>query len=77
MTVILVDPRRPSLVPVEAVELLAGDVQYTEEMPVKVPWSLPSARPVFDRWPKIQPRCCCPPTASIPRCGPGWPPASG
>ena len=47
MTVILVDPRRPSLVPVEAVELLGGDVQYTEEMPVKVPWSLPSARPVF------------------------------
>lgn len=47
MTVILVDPRRPSLVPVEAVELLGGDVQYTEEMPIKVPWSLPSARPVL------------------------------
>jgi XTP/dITP diphosphohydrolase len=47
VTVILVDPRRPSLVPVDAVELLGGDVQYTEEMPVKVPWSLPSARPVF------------------------------
>lgn len=45
MTVVLVDPRRPSLVPVEAVGLLAGDVQYTEEMPIKVPWSLPSARP--------------------------------
>ena len=49
MTVVLVDPRRPSLVPVEAVELLAGDVQYTEEMPIKVPWSLPSARPVLHR----------------------------
>ena len=47
MTVILVDPRRPSLVPVDAVELLTGDVQYTEEMPVKVPWSLPSARSLF------------------------------
>lgn len=35
------------MVPVDAVELLGGDVQYTEEMPVKVPWSLPSARPVF------------------------------
>ena len=46
MTVVLVDPRRPSLVPVEAIELLAGEVQYTEEMPVKVPWSLPAARPV-------------------------------
>jgi XTP/dITP diphosphohydrolase len=45
MTVILVDPRRPSLVPVEAIELLSGDVQYTEEMPVAVPWSLPAARP--------------------------------
>ncbi|MGU3502782.1 nucleoside triphosphate pyrophosphohydrolase [Mycobacterium sp. C31M] len=45
MTVVLVDPRRPLLVPVEAVALLAGDVQYTEEMPIKVPWSLPSARP--------------------------------
>jgi XTP/dITP diphosphohydrolase len=45
MTVVLVDPRRPSLVPVEAVGLLAGDVQYTEEMPIKVPWSLPAARP--------------------------------
>jgi XTP/dITP diphosphohydrolase len=44
VTVILVDPRRPSLVPVDAVVLLSGDVQYTEEMPVKVPWSLPSAR---------------------------------
>lgn len=45
MTVVLVDPRRPSLIPVEAVGLLTGDVQYTEEMPVKVPWSLPAARP--------------------------------
>ncbi len=44
MTVILVDPRRPSLVPVEAIELLTGEVQYTEEMPVAVPWSLPAAR---------------------------------
>lgn len=48
MTVVLVDPHRPSLVPVEAVELLAGDVQYTEEMPIRVPWSLPAARPSHD-----------------------------
>ncbi|MFZ0832270.1 MAG: nucleoside triphosphate pyrophosphohydrolase [Mycobacterium sp.] len=48
MTVILVDPRRPSLVPVEAVALLVGAVAYTEEMPVRVPWSLPAARSVFD-----------------------------
>jgi XTP/dITP diphosphohydrolase len=46
MIVVLCDPRRPSLVPVEAIEHLSGEVQYTEEMPVAVPWSLPSARPV-------------------------------
>ncbi|HWT50375.1 MAG TPA: nucleoside triphosphate pyrophosphohydrolase [Mycobacterium sp.] len=46
MIVVLFDPRRPSLVPVEAIELLTGEVQYTEEMPVAVPWSLPAARPV-------------------------------
>lgn len=46
MIVVLFDPRRPSLVPVEAVEHLSGEVQYTEEMPVAVPWSLPAARPV-------------------------------
>jgi XTP/dITP diphosphohydrolase len=44
VTVILVDRRRPSLVPVEAIGLLTGEVQYTEEMPVAVPWSLPAAR---------------------------------
>ncbi|MGV9798943.1 nucleoside triphosphate pyrophosphohydrolase [Mycobacterium sp. NPDC003449] len=48
MTVVLVDPRRPSLIPVDAIEHLTGDVQYTEEMPVKVPWSLPAARPAYD-----------------------------
>ncbi|WP_082931702.1 nucleoside triphosphate pyrophosphohydrolase [Mycolicibacterium setense] len=48
MTVVLVDPRHPSLIPVDAIDLLTGDVQYTEEMPVKVPWSLPAARPAYD-----------------------------
>lgn len=47
MTVILVDPRRPSLIPVEAVGFLFGDLQYTEEMPIRVPWSLPAARPAL------------------------------
>lgn len=46
MTVILVDPRRPTLVPIEAVGLLGGDVQYTEEMASAVEASLPSARSV-------------------------------
>src|SRR3984893_10064364 len=48
MTVILVDPRRPSMVPVEPIALLAGELAYTEEIPVAVPWSLPAARPVFE-----------------------------
>lgn len=47
MTVILVDPRRPSLVPIEAVGLLAGEVVYTEELPAAVPWSLPAAHPAL------------------------------
>jgi XTP/dITP diphosphohydrolase len=47
MTVVLVDPRRPSLVPVEALGLLAGEVVYTEELPIAVPWSLPAARSVL------------------------------
>ncbi|MGV0051250.1 nucleoside triphosphate pyrophosphohydrolase [Mycobacterium colombiense] len=46
MIVVLFDPRRPSLVPIEAIEHLDGEVQYTEEMPVAVPWSLSAARPV-------------------------------
>jgi len=46
MIVVLFDPRRPSLVPIEAIEYLSGEVEYTEEMPVAVPWSLPAAHPV-------------------------------
>jgi XTP/dITP diphosphohydrolase len=48
MTVVLLDPRHPSLVPVEAIDLLVGDLQYTEEMPIKVPWWLPAARHAYD-----------------------------
>ncbi|MGI9124021.1 MAG: MazG family protein, partial [Mycobacterium sp.] len=44
MTVILVDPRRPAAVPIEAVALLCGEVQYTEDMPIRVQWLLPAAR---------------------------------
>jgi XTP/dITP diphosphohydrolase len=46
MIVVLFDPRRPSLVPLQAIEHLTGEIEYTEEMPVAVPWSLSSARPV-------------------------------
>jgi XTP/dITP diphosphohydrolase len=45
MTVIMVDPRRPTMVPIEAVGLLGGDVQYTDEMAVI--GYLPSARSVL------------------------------
>lgn len=47
MTVVLVDPRRPTLVPIAALALLAGEIVYTEEMPIAVPWSLPAARSVL------------------------------
>jgi XTP/dITP diphosphohydrolase len=47
MTVILVDPRRPTTVPIEAVAFLGGEVEYTEELPVEVAASLPSARAVL------------------------------
>ncbi len=46
MTVVLVDPRRPTLVPVEALALLvAEEVQCTEEVPVQVSQALPAVRP--------------------------------
>ncbi|EUA29938.1 nucleoside triphosphate pyrophosphohydrolase domain protein [Mycobacterium xenopi 4042] len=44
--------------------MLTGEVQYTEEMPVAVPWSLPSARPAHTG---EDARCCCRPTPSIRR----------
>lgn len=44
MTVVLVGSRQRLLVPMEAIELLCGDVEYTEEMPVAVAMLLPSAR---------------------------------
>lgn len=38
MSVILLDPRFPAMIPVEAVAHLRGDVSYTEEVPVRVRW---------------------------------------
>ncbi|MGL4306114.1 MAG: MazG family protein [Mycobacteriaceae bacterium] len=46
MTVVLVDPQHPTQIPLEAVQLIALGVQYTEELPVRVPWVLKDARPV-------------------------------
>ena len=45
MTVILVDPRRPAMIPLEAVALLSGDVQCTEDVPESIRALLPAARP--------------------------------
>lgn len=46
--VILLDPALPGHVPLEAVSRLTGPVFYTEELPVKVAWNLPQARPLLD-----------------------------
>ncbi|GAA1004465.1 nucleoside triphosphate pyrophosphohydrolase [Nocardiopsis tropica] len=48
-TVVLLDPALPGYVPIEAVARLSdGPVFYTEELPVRVAWNLPGARPVLD-----------------------------
>lgn len=47
LTVVLLDSRRPGLVPVAAVGLLAGPLAYTEEV-ATVAGALPGARPVRD-----------------------------
>ncbi|MDN6440060.1 MAG: hypothetical protein L0K27_11380, partial [Corynebacterium nuruki] len=38
MSVVLLDPRFPAMLPVEAVPLLGADIAYTEEVPVRVRW---------------------------------------
>lgn len=38
MSVIVLDPRFPGMVPVEAVPLVGNDVCYTEEVPVRIRW---------------------------------------
>lgn len=38
MTVVLLDPVRPTMVPAEAVEFLNGVVEFTEEVPVRTRW---------------------------------------
>lgn len=38
MSVIILDPRFPAMVPLDAVELLRHDVCYTDEVPVRVRW---------------------------------------
>lgn len=38
MAVVLLDPRFPGMIPVDAVDLLRNDVSYTEEVPIRVRW---------------------------------------
>lgn len=38
MTVVLLDPARPTMVPGEAIEFLSGVVEFTEEVPVRTRW---------------------------------------
>ena len=38
MSVVLLDPRFPAMIPVDAVDLLREDVCYTEEVPIRVRW---------------------------------------
>ena len=38
MSVVLLDPRFPAMIPVEAAKLLQGDVAYTDEVPVRIRW---------------------------------------
>ncbi|CMJ37802.1 nucleoside triphosphate pyrophosphohydrolase [Mycobacterium tuberculosis] len=74
MIVVLVDPRRPTLVPVEAIEFLRGEVQYTEEMPVAVPCRY---QRLVRRTPETTRRCCCRLTPTILLSLLDWPPVPG
>lgn len=43
MTIIQLDPRFPSAIPLEAAPYLEGDVSYTEEVPIRVRWAIADA----------------------------------
>lgn len=43
MTVIVLDPRFPTAIPLEAAGLLTGEVCYTEEVPIRVRWAIADA----------------------------------
>ncbi|MFT3899315.1 MAG: MazG family protein [Gordonia sp. (in: high G+C Gram-positive bacteria)] len=44
MTVVLLDPQHPDMVPVSAVKLLSGPVQVTEDVDASVLWAFPRAQ---------------------------------
>lgn len=43
MTIIVLDPRFPTAIPLEAASLLTGEVAYTEEVPIRVRWAIADA----------------------------------
>ncbi|MFD5867938.1 MazG nucleotide pyrophosphohydrolase domain-containing protein [Corynebacterium sp. NPDC060344] len=43
MTIIVLDPRFPTAIPLEAANLLCGEVAYTEEVPIRVRWAIADA----------------------------------
>lgn len=43
MAIIELDPRFPTAVPLQAAGLLAGEVSYTEEVPIRVRWAIADA----------------------------------
>lgn len=43
MTVIELDARFPTVIPLEAASLLTGEVSYTEEVPIRVRWAIADA----------------------------------
>lgn len=43
MTIIKLDSRFPTAIPLEAVSLLTGEVSYTEEVPIRVRWAIADA----------------------------------
>ena len=48
MTVVLLDPARPDLIPIRARSCLAGPVQVTEDVPAAMLWEFDHVEPVFD-----------------------------
>lgn len=48
MTVVLLDPARPDLIPIRARRCLSGPVRVTEDVPAAMLWEFDSVEPVFD-----------------------------
>ncbi|MGW6032782.1 MazG family protein [Gordonia terrae] len=48
MTVVLLDPARPDLIPIRARKSLAGPVRVTEDVPAAMLWEFDHVEPVFD-----------------------------